>query len=55
VSVVTRRRGIRVVLMVAAAFPLLLAGGAALLTVVIGGTCSGAGVGDAPSRVRPNA
>jgi hypothetical protein len=29
--------------------PLLLAGGAAMLTVVIGQTCSGGGVGDAPS------
>ena len=50
-AVVTRRRGIRVGVVVAAAFPLLLAGGAALLTVVIGGTCSGTGGGDAPSRV----
>ena len=47
-AVVTRRRGVRVLVVVAAAFPLLLAGGAALLTVVIGGTCSGSGVGDAP-------
>ena len=47
--VVTRRRGVRVVVVVAAAFPLLLAGGAALLTVVLGGTCSGSGVGDTPS------
>ncbi|HWD70513.1 MAG TPA: hypothetical protein VG293_09965 [Solirubrobacteraceae bacterium] len=38
-------------LVVAAGFPLLLAGGAALLTVVIGQSCSGNGVGDAPSRV----
>jgi hypothetical protein len=38
-------------LVVAAGFPLLLAGGAALLTVVIGQSCSGSGVGDAPSRV----
>jgi hypothetical protein len=38
-------------LVVAACFPLLLAGGAALLTVVIGQSCSGSGVGDAPSRV----
>jgi hypothetical protein len=34
---------------VAAVFPLLLAGGAALLTIMIGGACSGSGVGDAPS------
>jgi hypothetical protein len=38
-------------LIVAAGFPLLLAGGTALLTVVIGQSCSGSGVGDAPSRV----
>jgi hypothetical protein len=38
-------------LIVAAGFPLLLAGGAALLTIVIGQSCSGSGVGDAPSRV----
>jgi hypothetical protein len=38
-------------LVVAAGFPLLLAGGAALLTVVIGQSCGGNGVGDAPSRV----
>ena len=36
-------------LLVASAVPLLLAGGAALLTVLLGGTCSGSGVGDAPS------
>jgi len=48
-SVVTRRRGVRVLVVVAAGFPLLLAGGAALLTVVMGGTCTGSGVGDAPS------
>ncbi len=45
----TRRRGVRILVVVAAAFPLVLAGGAALLTLVIGGTCSGSGVGDAPS------
>ena len=38
-------------LVVAAGFPLLLAGGAALLTVVIGQSCGGNGVGDAPSRL----
>ena len=38
-------------MVVAAGFPLLLAGGAALLTVVIGGTCTGSGVGDAPSAL----
>ncbi len=49
-AVVTRRRGVRVLVLVASAVPLLLAGGAALLTVVLGGTCSGGGgVGDAPS------
>jgi hypothetical protein len=36
-------------LVVAAGFPLLLAGGAAMLTVVIGQSCSGGGLGDAPS------
>jgi hypothetical protein len=51
VPVVTRRRGVRALVVVAVAFPLLLAGGAALLTVVIGGTCSGSGVGDAPSAL----
>ena len=50
-AVVTRRRGVRALVVVAAAFPLLLAGGAALLTVVIGGTCTGSGVGDAPSAL----
>jgi hypothetical protein len=49
VAVVTRRRVVRPLVVVAAAFPLLLAGGAALLTVMIGGTCSGSGIGDAPS------
>jgi hypothetical protein len=47
---VTRRRGVRALVVVAAAFPLLLAGGAALLTVVIGQSCSGSGVGDVASR-----
>lgn len=50
-AVVTRRRGVRTLVVVAATFPLVLAGGAALLTVVIGGTCSGSGVGDAPSAI----
>jgi len=49
--VVTRKRGVRILVIVAAGFPLLLAGGAALLTVVLGGSCSGSGVGDAPSRL----
>jgi len=48
-AVVTRRRGVRVLVVAAASFPLLLAGGAALLTVVFGGTCTGSGVGDTPS------
>jgi hypothetical protein len=51
VAVVTRRRSVRAMLIVAAGFPLLLAGGAALLTLVIGQSCSGSGAGDAPSRV----
>jgi hypothetical protein len=50
-AVVTRRRGLRVLVVVGAGFPLLLAGGAALLTVVMGGTCTGSGVGDAPSAL----
>ena len=49
--VVTRRRGVRALVAVAATFPLVLAGGAALLTVVLGGTCAGGGVGDAPSAL----
>src|SRR5579872_7472699 len=49
--VVTRRRSIRILLVVAAGYPLLLAGGAAMLTVVIGQSCSGGGLGDAPSPV----
>ena len=49
--VVTRKRSVRILLVVAAAFPLLLAGTAALLTVVIGQSCPGGGVGDAPSPV----
>ena len=38
-------------LVIAAAFPLLLAGGVAVLAVLIGQSCSGGGVGDAPSAV----
>ena len=49
--VVTRRRSVRILLVIAAGFPLLLAGGAAVLTVVIGQSCTGGGVGDAPSPV----
>jgi hypothetical protein len=51
VPVVTRKRSVRSLLVVAAAFPLLLAGTAALLSVMFGQSCSGSGVGDAPSRV----
>jgi hypothetical protein len=50
-SVVTHRRSVRILLVVAAGFPLLLAGGAAVLTVVIAHSCSGGGAGDAPSPV----
>ena len=50
-AVVTRRRGVRMLMVAAAGFPLLLAGGAALLTVVMGGTCAGSGGGDAPSAL----
>ncbi len=49
--VVTRKRSVRILLVVAAAVPLLLAGAAALLSVVFGQGRSGGGVGDAPSRV----
>ena len=50
--VLTRRRSVRILLLVAAGFPLLVAGGAAVLTVLIGQSCSGGGgVGDAPSPV----
>jgi hypothetical protein len=51
VAVVTRRRSVRILLIVAAGFPLLLAAGAPVLTVVIGQSCTGGGVGDAPSPV----
>jgi hypothetical protein len=51
VPVVTRKRSVRILLIVAAGFPLLLAGAAALLSVVFGQSCSGGGVGDSPSRV----
>jgi hypothetical protein len=50
VSVLTRRRGVRILLLAAAAFPLLLAGGAAVLSLVIGRGCSAGGAVDAPSR-----
>jgi hypothetical protein len=46
---IARRRGVRILVVVAAGFPLLLAAGAALLTVVIGHSCSGGGARDAPS------
>ena len=49
--VVTRKRSVRILLVVAAGFPLLLAGAAALLSVVFGQSCSGSGVGDAPSAL----
>jgi len=49
VPVVTRRRSVRVLVVVAAGFPLLLAAGTAVLTVMIGQTCTGSRVGDAPS------
>jgi len=51
VPVLTRRRSVRILLVVAAGFPLLLAGGAAVLTVVIGQSCTGGGVADGPSPV----
>jgi hypothetical protein len=51
VPVVTRKRSVRILLVVAAGFPLLLAAAAALLSVLFGQSCSGGGVGDAPSRV----
>ncbi len=50
--VLTRRRSVRILILVAAAVPLLLAAGAALISVMIGQSCSGGtGVGEAPSRV----
>src|SRR5579871_5652197 len=48
---VAPRRSVRILLVVAAGFPLVLAAGAAVLTVVIGQSCSGGGVGDVPSPV----
>jgi len=51
VPVVTRKRSVRILLVVAGAVPLLLAGAAALLSVLLGQSCSAGGVGDAPSRV----
>jgi hypothetical protein len=51
VPVVTRKRSVRILIVVAAGFPLLLAGAAALLSVVFGGSCSSSGVGDAPSAL----
>jgi hypothetical protein len=51
VPVLVRRRGVKVLVTVAAAIPLLLAGGAALLTVMLGGSCSAGAVADAPSAL----
>jgi hypothetical protein len=48
--VLTRKRGVRVLLIMAAGFPLLLAGGAAVLSVLVGQGCTPGGVGDSPSR-----
>jgi hypothetical protein len=50
VPVVTRKRGVRILLVVAAGVPVLLAGAAALLSVALGQSCSAGGVGDSPSR-----
>jgi hypothetical protein len=50
-AVLTRRRSVRGLLVAAAGFPLLLAAGTAVLTVVIGQSCAGGGVRDAPSPV----
>jgi hypothetical protein len=50
VPVLTRKRSVRVLLIMAAGFPLLLAGGAAVLSVLIGQSCTPGGVGDTPSR-----
>ena len=50
--VITRRRTLRILIVVAATFPLVLAGGAAVLSVLIGQSCpGGGGLGDAPSQV----
>jgi peptidoglycan DL-endopeptidase CwlO len=51
VAVLARRRSVRILLIGAAGIPLLLAGGAAVLTVFLGQSCTGGGVGDAPSPV----
>jgi signal transduction histidine kinase len=51
VPVPTRKRSARVLLLVAAAFPILLAGGAAVFSVVFGQGCAGVGLGDSPSSV----
>src|SRR5581483_3531822 len=48
-TVLTRKRSIRLLLVIAAGFPLLLAAGAAVLPVVIGQSCTGGRVGDRPS------
>ena len=50
--VITRRRAVRTLIIVAATFPIVLAGGAAVLSVLIGQSCpGGGGLGDAPSQV----
>ena len=49
--VITRRRTLRILIVVAATFPLVLAGGAAVLSVLVGQSCPGGGAGDAPSQV----
>ncbi len=50
--VLTRRRSVRILILVAASFPIVLAGDAAVISVLIGQSCSGgAGPGDAPSQV----
>ena len=50
--VITRRRTLRILIVVAATFPLVLAGGVAVLSVLIGQSCpGGGGLGDAPSQV----
>jgi hypothetical protein len=51
VAVLARRRGVRVLVVAAAVFPLLLAAGVAVLSVLIAQSCTAGGVGDSPSRI----
>jgi hypothetical protein len=50
-AVLSRGRATRVLILVVAAVPLLLAAGAAVVSVLIGQSCTGGGVSDAPSQL----